>query len=100
KEAPVFETVPAERQTKSYYFRRYRIQASNERKCRAPLLRGISRITAPLKSLVALSIYALALPFSVICGSHLALQLALKIVYHGSWLLTMLGLDLAKNKNI
>jgi len=100
EEAPVFETVPPERQTKGYYFRRYRIQASNERKFRAPLLRGLSRVTAPLKSLIALAVYAVALLFAMLVGSHLALQLALKIVYHGSWLLTMLGFDLARSRNL
>jgi len=99
-EAPVFETVPPERQTMSYYFRRYRIQASNERKFRAPMLRGTSKVTAPLKSLVALSTYSLLLPLSAVWGTHIALQLALKVVYHGSWLLTMLGFDLAKSRNL
>jgi glycosyltransferase involved in cell wall biosynthesis len=100
KEAPVFETVPPERQTVGYYFRRYRIQASNERKFRAPLLRGVSRVTAPLKALAALSTYCVLLPLAAVVGGHLALRLALKIVYHGSWLLTMLGLDLARNRNL
>ena len=99
-EAPVFETVPPERQTKSYYFRRYRIQASNERKFRAPMLRGMSRVTAPLKSVIALLAYSLALPFAAVLGSHLVLRLALKIVYHGSWLLTMVGFDLAKSRDL
>jgi glycosyltransferase involved in cell wall biosynthesis len=100
KEAPVFETVPPERQTKSYYFRRYRIQASNERKFRAPLLQGVSKVAAPLRSFIALSAYSLLLPFSALRGSHVALQVALKVVYHGSWLLTMLGFDLAKRRNL
>ena len=99
-EAPVFETVPRERQTKSYYFRRYRIQASNERKFRAPLLRGVSKVAAPLRSFIALSAYCLILPFSAVIGSHVALRLGLKIVYHGSWLLTMLGFDLAKSRDL
>jgi glycosyltransferase involved in cell wall biosynthesis len=100
KEAPVFETVPPERQTKSFYFRRYRIQASNERKFRAPMLRGMSMVTVPLKAAAALSVYCLALPFAAMFGAHLALRLALKITYHGSWLLTMLGFDLAKTRNL
>ena len=100
KEAPVFETVPPERQTKSYYFRRYRIQASNERKFRAPMLRGLSSVTAPMKALVALSAYGLALPLSAVFGTHHTIRLALKAVYHGSWLLTMIGFDLAKSRDL
>ena len=100
EDAPVFETVPPERQTRSYYFRRYRIQGSNARKSQAPVLRGTSRVTAPLKSLTALSAYCLLLPLSAVLGSHLLLRLALKVTYHGSWLLTMLGLDLAKRRDL
>jgi succinoglycan biosynthesis protein ExoM len=99
-EAPVFETVPPERQTKSYYVRRHRIQASNERKFRAPTLRGVSKITAPLKALIALATYSAVLPLSAALGSHVAFPLALKAVYHGSWLLTMLGFDLAKTRDL
>ena len=99
-EAPVFEVVPPERQTKSYYFRRYRIQASNERKFRAPMLTGASRFTAPLKAAAAVCAYSAALPVAMLAGTHRALPLALKIVYHGSWLLTVLGFDLAKRRDL
>jgi glycosyltransferase involved in cell wall biosynthesis len=99
-EAPVYETVPPERQTLGYYLRRYRIQASNERKFRAPLLRGASRVVTPAKTLAAVAVYSVALPFAVLFGIHRALPLVLKIVYHGSWLLTMLGFDLAKRRSL
>jgi succinoglycan biosynthesis protein ExoM len=99
-EAPVFEHVPPERQTFSYYVRRNRIQASNERKFRAPLLRGAARVTAPAKAAAALLVYCLALPPAALLGRHHAVTYALKIVYHGSWLLTMLGLDLARHRNL
>lgn len=99
-EAPVFETVTPERQTKVYYFRRYRIQASNERKFRAPMLRGFARVSAPLRAVAALSAYSAALPLAMLRGTHVALPVALKAVYHGSWLLTMLGFDLAKRRDL
>ena len=99
-EAPVFEHVPPERQTFSYYVRRNRIQASNERKFRAPLLRGASKVTAPMKTAAALLVYCLLLPPAALFGRHHAATCALKIVYHGSWLLTMLGFDLARNRDL
>ncbi len=98
KEAPVYEIVPPERQTKSYYLRRARIQASNERKFRAPLLRGLARVFAPMKAMVALLVYSLMLPFCVFAGSHVVMKYAEKSLYHLSWLLAMLGIDLAKKR--
>lgn len=100
QEAPVYEIVPPERQTKSYYIRRAMIQASNERRFRAPLLRGISKVIAPMKAIAALLVYTMILPFSVLIGSHAVMKYAEKVIYHLSWLLAMLGIDLAKKRNL
>jgi len=100
EEAPVYEIVPPERQTKSYYLRRAVLQASNERKYRAPLLLGFSKVLIPMKAISALLIYTLILPFSVFAGSHVVIKYAEKCAYHSSWLLTMIGIDLAKKRNI
>ena len=100
EEAPVYEVVPPERQTKSYYLKRAVLQASNERKYRAPLLRGFSKVLVPMKAITALLIYTLILPFSIFIGSHAAIKYAEKCAYHLSWLLTMLGFDLAKKRDI
>lgn len=100
QEAPVYEIVPPERQTKMYYLRRAILHASNERKYRAPLLQGLSKVLAPMKALAALLVYAAILPFSTLVGSHAAMKYAEKCAYHGSWLLTMVGFDLAKKRNV
>lgn len=100
EEAPVYEVVPPERQTKSYYLRRAVLQASNERKYRAPLLRGFSKVLIPMKAITALLIYTLILPFSVFAGSHVVIKCAEKCAYHSSWLLTMMGIDLAKKRDV
>lgn len=100
KEAPVYEIVPPERQTKTYYLRRAMIQASNERRFRAPFLRGLSKVKAPIKSIVAVSVYTLFLPFCCMVGSHAVMKYLEKDVYHLSWLLTMFGMDFAKKRNI
>lgn len=99
EEAPVYEIVPPERQTKGYYMKRALVQASNERRFRAPQLRGLSKVTVPMKAVAALLIYTLILPFSVFIGSHAVMRYAEKAAYHLSWLLAMLGIDLAKNRN-
>jgi succinoglycan biosynthesis protein ExoM len=98
EEAPVYEVVPLERQTKGYYLRRARMQASNERKFRAPMLRGSSRILAPLRAFAALAVYTVLLPFGVLIGSHISIRFAEKWAYHSSWLLSMMGFDLAKKR--
>lgn len=100
EEAPVYEVVPPERQTKGYYIRRAVLQASNERKYRAPLLHGLSKASAPMKAMVALLVYALILPFSTLNGSHTVMKYTEKFAYHMSWLLTMVGVDLAKKRNV
>lgn len=100
EEAPVYEVVPLERQTKRYYLRRALLQASNERKYRAPLLQGLSKVFIPVKSITALLVYSLILPVSAFIGSHAVIKYAEKCVYHLSWLLTMLGFDLAKKRDI
>lgn len=100
EEAPVYEIVPPERQTKGYYLRRAVLQASNERKYRAPLLCGFSKVLVPMKAIAALLIYTMILPFSVFAGSHVVIKYAEKCAYHSSWLLTMIGIDLAKKRNV
>ena len=96
--APVYEVVPPERQTRKYYLRRAMLQASNERRYRAPLLRGVSRVLAPMKAFAGLAIYALFLPFSLIVGRHVTIICLEKCAYQLSWLISMMGIDLAKKR--
>lgn len=99
EEAPVYETVPPARQTSQYYLNRAMVQASNERRFRAPYLKGLSRITAPLKAMAALGIYSLLLLPGLFRGKHARVLYLEKCAYHGSWLLAMVGVDLAKHRN-
>ena len=99
EEAPVYEIVPPERQTKSYYLKRTLLQGSNDRKFRAPHLLGLSRVVAPMKAIGALLFYTLIVPFCALIGSHAVMIYAEKVAYHLSWLLAMLGIDLAKKRN-
>lgn len=99
EEAPVYEVVPPERQTKRYYLARAIVQASNERKFRASQLRALSAVAAPLKALAAMLVYSVVLPFSAFRGAHAVMWCAEKVAYHASWLLAMVGIDLAMKRN-
>lgn len=99
EEAPVYETVPPERQEKGYYLRRSIVQGSNERRYRAPLLQGFSRVKFPVKAFIALLVYTLMLPACTLLGSHVLVRYAAKCTYQLSWLLAMFGINLAKQRN-
>jgi succinoglycan biosynthesis protein ExoM len=99
EEAPVYEIVPPERQTRHYYLKRALLQASNEQRFRAPELHGLSKVTVPMKAIVALLVYTLMLPLCVFVGSHAVMKYAEKAAYHLSWLFAMLGIDLAKKRD-
>jgi succinoglycan biosynthesis protein ExoM len=99
KEAPVFETVPPARQTIQYYLNRAIVQASNERRFRAPYLKGLAKVTAPLRAMAALGVYSLLLAPSFFIGKHAQVVCMEKCAYHLSWLLAMIGIDLAKHRN-
>ncbi len=99
EEAPVYEIVPPERQSKSYYIQRSLVQASNERRFRAPQLKGFAKVAAPVRSFTALLIYIMILPFCAFLGSHMVTKYAAKSAYHLSWLMAMLGINLARKRN-
>jgi glycosyltransferase involved in cell wall biosynthesis len=99
EEAPVYETVPPARQTSQYYLTRAMVQASNERRFRAPYLKGLASIIAPLKAMAALGVYGVLLLPGLFMGKHTRVLYLEKCAYHGSWLLAMVGVDLAKHRN-
>lgn len=99
KEAPVYETVPPARQTSQYYLTRAMVQANNERKFRAPYLKGLSRFTAPLRAMAGLAVYSLLLVPGYFRGKHVWVVYLEKCAYHSSWLAAMVGIDLAKHRN-
>lgn len=99
EEAPVYEVVPPERQTKNYFLKRAMVQGADERKYRAPMLHGLSRILMPLKALTALIIYTLILTICIFIRPHDVTKYAAKGTYHLSWLLAMIGINLNKKRN-
>lgn len=99
KEAPVYETVPPARQTGKYYITRAMVQASNERRFRAPFLKGAAKLSAPAKAMAGLVVYTTLLPVGALIGKHAQVKYLEKCAYHLSWLLAMVGIDLAKQRN-
>jgi glycosyltransferase involved in cell wall biosynthesis len=89
-EAIVYEVVPPVRWKRTFILRR-------------ALLRGAMATLLPtfgarevVKSLIAVSVYAVALPFAFVCGHHRFMALAEKLCDHAGMLLALLGFDPVK----
>ena len=100
EEAPVYEYVPPERFKKSYYMKRALIQGSNNCKMLLTQFHGFSRIPIVVKSAVGFFVYAITLPISICLGSRFQLKSLESGSYHLSMLLTMLGIETVKKRNL
>ena len=92
QEAPVYEAVPAERQTLRYHLRR-------------AILRGVTEADneklwsfGTAKSVCALAIYSVALPFLLAAGYHLFARYLVRLCDHLGKILTHLGLRLVAER--
>ena len=99
QEAPVYESVPPERWTKSYYLKRALVHGYNAHKNSMGELRGISRVAVPLKSVAALLGYVMILPFCACVGGHLLVKCLESGGYNLSRLFAMLGIELVKKRD-
>jgi len=99
KEAPVYETVPPVRWKKSYYLRRAIVQGYNTHKNIGEEIRGLKRISVALKLAAASGIYALALPFSLMMGTHMYVKVLERGGHHFSRMMAMFGVELIKKRN-
>lgn len=91
-EAVVYETVLPERQHKSYYLKRAFTRGMTEAQ-NAPFL---SLSTA--RSLVAIPVYTMILPFTRIIGQHVCMRYLVKGCDHLSKILTYLGIRPVKER--
>jgi len=95
-EASVYETVPPERLTRTYHLKR-------------ALLRGEvatihtryfkDKLVSTLKSIIAISIYTLAMPFFLIMGQHVFMKFMIRNCDHIGKVLTVFGINVVKEKN-
>jgi len=86
-EAVVYETVPKERCTRSYMFKR-------------AMLRGRHSVTLPgrrlrlaARSVVAVPVYLMMLPFTLLLGQHFFMRYGIKFCDHAGRLLALLRLN-------
>lgn len=98
EEAPVYETVPAERWTKGYYLKRALVNGFNAHRYRVSQIGGLSKVFVPMKSITALFVYTLILPFCFLFGSHAVIKVAEKGAHHLSRLFAMIGIELVKKR--
>lgn len=98
-EAPVYETVPPERWSRRYYLRRALVNGFNAHRNSREEGRGMSRCVQPLKSTLALLVYAAAIPFCVLAGSRAVMGCLVRGGHHLSRLCAMLGIELVTKRD-
>lgn len=91
-EAVVHETIPPERQKKSYYLKRAFTRGMTEAQ-NVPFLSW-----STVRSLVAIPLYAAALPLARIVGQHIFMRYLVKECDHLSKILAYMGIRLVKER--
>ncbi|MDD5173239.1 MAG: glycosyltransferase family 2 protein [Candidatus Omnitrophica bacterium] len=99
EDAPVYEIVPPERWTRKYYLKRSLVNGINACRFSKSEMRGLSRITVPLKSTVALAIYVVIFPVCLCLGDHVMMNCLIRGGHHLSRLLAMMGIELVKKRD-
>lgn len=90
--AVVYELVPPARCKRSYQIRLALLRGGNSLKHRECLARNLS------KSLIAIPVYGLALPFLFVAGHHHFMNYLIKFFDHAGRLLALLGLNPVKKR--
>lgn len=86
-EAVAYESVPASRMKRSYLLKRALLRGKNSLK----ISRG--REVAAFKSIVAVPVYLLMLPFALLFGQHQLMDCSIRLCDHAGRLLALLGLS-------
>jgi succinoglycan biosynthesis protein ExoM len=89
-EAIVYEFVPPSRCSRSYLMRRALLQGGNFPKIRKNPVRNL------LKSIIAIPVYALALPVLALFGQHMFIKYLIKLCHHTSRIMSCLGFQLVR----
>ncbi len=92
--APVYETVQPERWKRSFLLRRALFRG------KVSLRNSSIGYTDILKSVVAVSIYAVALPFLFLIGQHIFMKYLIKTFDHIGRLLSFFGIDAIKDEYV
>jgi succinoglycan biosynthesis protein ExoM len=96
-EAPVYEMVGPSRCKRSYFIRRAFVQGnvSFQHYDRASVWQTIGILS---KSILAVTVYSIFLPFSFFGGAHLPMKILIKNVHHTSRILALLNLVVVKDR--
>lgn len=99
EEAPVYELVPPERWAKKYYIKRALVHGYNSFRNIKSDKEGFKQLFFLVKSLIAITIYFLALPISLFLGTHILVKCLEKGAHHLSGLFAMVGIELVKKRD-
>lgn len=90
-EAVVFETIPPVRWSRRFMVKRALLRGSiNARSDRSPA-------RAFAKSFAASIAYVIVLPFSILCGQHVFMNLMIRLSQHAARVLTVMGVSVVKS---
>jgi succinoglycan biosynthesis protein ExoM len=98
EEGTVYETVPPERWMKKYYLRRAFVNGFNAHKAERGRGWSVSRIMTSLKSVAAVCVYTVALPFASLFGAHVFVTVLEKGGHHLSRLFATFHVQLLKER--
>jgi len=91
--AVVYEEVPPARCKRSYQIRLALLRGGNSLKHREGFARNI------LKSLIAVPVYGLSLPFLFVAGDHYFMIYLIKLLDHAGKILALIGINPVKERN-
>jgi glycosyltransferase involved in cell wall biosynthesis len=91
--AVVYESVPEARMTRGYYLRRALLRGRNS------LRQSAGRARKLASSLVALPLYTLALPFTLLAGQHRFMKLLISWCDHAGRLLAAVGIQAVRERD-
>lgn len=98
-EAPVYEFVPPERQTKSYWVRRALVNGFNAHKNSVGELNGLARALLPVRLIGLVFLYAAATPIAVCVGTDAVVKCLERGGHHLSRLCAIAGIELVKDRS-
>lgn len=98
-EAAVHETVPPDRWKLSYFLNRALHNGRNSILRRNKNQHYCQKVTLILKTIIAFFIYTLVLPFLLLIGRHVFVKYLIKNFNHIGRIFTLLGINVARNKN-
>lgn len=99
EEAPVYEIVPPERWTKSYYLKRALVNGFNSYRNSQGEGGALSRISLPVKPLIATVAYAFAVPVCACLGTHYLMNCLIRGGHNFSRLCAMFGVQLVRKRD-